>query len=59
MKQNSFFKKIIFITLFSPLLTHSQVSIDFNDLPYFDNQTIGKTVDIAGFRFTINSPNND
>jgi hypothetical protein len=59
MKHNSFFKKIIFITLFFPFLTHSQVTIDFNDIGYTDDQNIGKTVDIAGFRFTINSPNND
>jgi hypothetical protein len=59
MKHNSFFKKIIFITLFFPFLTHSQVTIDFNDLSYTDDQNLGKTVDIAGFRFTINSPNND
>jgi hypothetical protein len=59
MKHNSFFKKIIFITLFFPFLTHSQVTIDFNDIGYTDNQNITKTVNIAGFRFTINSPNND
>jgi hypothetical protein len=59
MKDNSFFIKLIFITLFFPFLTHSQVTIDFNNLPYNDNQNITKTVDIAGFRFTINSPNND
>ena len=59
MKHNSFFKKLIFITLFFPFLTHSQVTIDFNNLGYSDDQNIGKTVDIAGFRFTINSPIED
>jgi hypothetical protein len=59
MKHNSFFKKLIFITLFFPFFIHSQVTIDFNDLGYGANQNLGKTVDIAGFRFTINSPNND
>jgi hypothetical protein len=62
MKQNAFFKqlkKLIFITLFFPFFTHSQVTIDFNNLPYNDDQNITKTVDIEGFRFTINSTDND